>query len=378
MKKILIIIENLSPPKIYNSGIKGIYNYLNELDSTYDVEILTTTQNLEDSIHWSKKEKFKYHFIKTSGRNFLGLLLNKIRLLFYSIKLGLNKKYYIYHDFGSIPAMTIFTLLKKIIFRNAKFIFTLCTVNTSKLANFKFAVGLSKIDFMTFGGKDQYNFAKNCYKKIKNKLKFTPFGYKPMKVLKNKRKTEVLNIVYVGPLEERKGFFTLVKSWNLLIKNNPYLINKVRLKIITVGKSGVDKNHVANKSKFKKMILYNNFDIVEKTVDINEIFSNSDIVVMPLDSLNGTLSQPLTLLEAMSKGNACIVSDLNEHKEIIKENISGVSFKATSPKDLAKKLFLLISNKNLRKKIGINAKNEMLIFKTNNTIKILEKLYNEL
>ncbi len=71
---------------------------------------------------------------------------------------------------------------------------------------------------------------------------------------------------------------------------------------------------------------------------LEELYSNDYIYVLPSD-LEG---MPLSLLEAMSYGNCCLVSDIPECTQVIGD--MGVSFKKGSTKDLTDKLQFLCDN----------------------------------
>lgn len=71
---------------------------------------------------------------------------------------------------------------------------------------------------------------------------------------------------------------------------------------------------------------------------LEELFSNAAIYVLPSD-LEG---MPLSLLEAMSYGNCCVISDIPECTEVV--NNKAVVFNKGDHEDLAKKLQSLIDN----------------------------------
>lgn len=66
-----------------------------------------------------------------------------------------------------------------------------------------------------------------------------------------------------------------------------------------------------------------------------ELFANAYLYTLPSD-LEG---MPLTLLEAMSYGNCCLVSDIPECAEVVKS--SAVLFHKGDTEDLARKLQML-------------------------------------
>ncbi len=71
---------------------------------------------------------------------------------------------------------------------------------------------------------------------------------------------------------------------------------------------------------------------------LEELYSNAYLYVLPSD----VEGMALTLLEAMSYGNCCLVSDIKENTEVTEE--SAVTFKKGSVKDLGIKLDNLLKN----------------------------------
>lgn len=71
---------------------------------------------------------------------------------------------------------------------------------------------------------------------------------------------------------------------------------------------------------------------------LEELYSNAYVYVLPSD-LEG---MPLSLIEAMSYGNCCIVSDIAECTEVIEDR--AVTFQKGNGADLEKKLQMLCEN----------------------------------
>lgn len=78
-------------------------------------------------------------------------------------------------------------------------------------------------------------------------------------------------------------------------------------------------------------------DFVQGRV-LEELYSNAYLFVLPSD-IEG---MALTLLEAMSYGNCCLVSDIKENTEVVEER--AVSFKQGNVTDLREKLEYLLSH----------------------------------
>lgn len=78
---------------------------------------------------------------------------------------------------------------------------------------------------------------------------------------------------------------------------------------------------------------------------MEELYSNAFVYVLPSD-LEG---MPLSLLEAMSYGNCCLTSDIEECANVMEE--CGVTFRQSSVDDLSNKLQYLNDNKRVVQKI---------------------------
>lgn len=89
-------------------------------------------------------------------------------------------------------------------------------------------------------------------------------------------------------------------------------------------------------------------DFVEGKV-LEELYSNAYIYVLPSD-IEG---MPISLLEAMSYSNCCLVSNIHENIEVIEGN--GISFKKGCVIDLREKLDYLLNNREVVNKYKYDA-----------------------
>ena len=83
--------------------------------------------------------------------------------------------------------------------------------------------------------------------------------------------------------------------------------------------------------------------------EMSELYSNAYLYCLPSE-LEG---MPLSLLEAMSYGNCCLVSDIAENVDVVRDY--GVSFRTNDVTDLSIKLKELIDNKETVNKYKLNA-----------------------
>lgn len=82
---------------------------------------------------------------------------------------------------------------------------------------------------------------------------------------------------------------------------------------------------------------------------LEELYSNAYVYVLPSD----VEGMSIGLLEAMSYGNCCLVSDIPENAEVVEE--CGVTFKKSNVEDLRKKLQFLINNPKDVEKIKVKS-----------------------
>ncbi len=116
--------------------------------------------------------------------------------------------------------------------------------------------------------------------------------------LNNKK---IINLVYVGNLDKRKNVKTLLKSFNMLGDN-------FKLRIIGSGPEEKD---------LRKQYLFNSNIIFEGYSDhVDDILYESDIFI----SASTFEGLPMAVLEALSIGIPCILSDIPPHNEIINLN----------------------------------------------------------
>ncbi len=86
---------------------------------------------------------------------------------------------------------------------------------------------------------------------------------------------------------------------------------------------------------------------------LEELYSNAYIYVLPSD----VEGMPVSLLEAMSYGNCCLVSDIAENVEVVEMQIRAACFKKSSVPDLKHKLRELLGHKEIVDRYKAGAQN---------------------
>ena len=141
-----------------------------------------------------------------------------------------------------------------------------------------------------------------------------------------------LKILNIGRLADQKDHLTLLKAIN-------FLKNKVKLKLIIIGKGENEnmlKNYIIN-NKLEKKIKIRNF-----TKNPFPYIKKTDLFI--LSSLYEGL--PNVLLEALALNKFIISSNCpTGPSEILDNNKGGLLFKVSDYKDLAKKILFFKSNK---------------------------------
>lgn len=178
--------------------------------------------------------------------------------------------------------------------------------------------------------------AQNYYwKKYKRKTKLIPNGVK-RPVFKRAdiiQKTFGLEsndyILYLGRIVPGKGVDDLINAFKGT--------DRKKKLVIAGGSSDSDDymQHLIKLSAGEERIIFTGF--VEGLL-LEELYSNAFLYVLPSE-LEG---MPLSLMEAMSYGNCCLVSDIPECKAVVGEK--AMVFQQGNVRDLANKLQVLWDN----------------------------------
>lgn len=142
-------------------------------------------------------------------------------------------------------------------------------------------------------------------------------------------------ILFLGRIVPEKGLRYLVEAYKGLETDKKL--------VIAGGSSDTDDflNEVKALSYGDGRVIFTGF-VCGKVLE--ELYSNAYIYTLPSD-LEG---MPLSLLEAMSYGNCCVVSDIDECAEVVEDK--AVVFKKSDVKDLMEKLQMLCDDRVLTQK----------------------------
>ncbi len=152
-------------------------------------------------------------------------------------------------------------------------------------------------------------------------------------------------ILFLARLVPEKGAHYLIDAFN-----NLYTVKK----LVIAGGSSYSDEYVKKlkvRAAENENIIFTGFI---KDEELAELYSNAYFYVLPSD----VEGMPLSLLEAMSYGNCCLVSDIPENMEVI--GSMGYSFIKSDVIDLTNKLSILIDDKNKVDKVRQFSSNYIL------------------
>lgn len=178
------------------------------------------------------------------------------------------------------------------------------------------------------------------------KTKFIPNGVN----YPDLRKAEVITkkfslnkneyILFLGRLVPEKGIKYLIQAFKE-VKTNKKLV-------IAGGSSDTNEfeKELKELAKSDERIIFTGF---VQGKELEELYSNAYLYCLPSD-LEG---MPLSLLEAMSYGNCCLVSDIEECSSVIEDK--GIAFKKSDINDLKQKLQMVCDDVEIVKKYKTEA-----------------------
>ena len=140
-------------------------------------------------------------------------------------------------------------------------------------------------------------------------------------------------VLFLGRIVPDKGIEYLIEAWKKIDTNKKL--------VIAGGNSDSIEYYNWIKSTATNDCIFTDFVQGEL---LGELFSNAYVYVFP----SNNEGMPLSLLEAMSFGNCCLVSDIPECMEVIEKQ--AVSFKKGNVEDLGRKLQFLLDNKSVVEK----------------------------
>ncbi len=167
---------------------------------------------------------------------------------------------------------------------------------------------------------------------------FIPNGVSPAiihtpEIIKEKWSLEKENyILFLARIVPEKGVHYLINAWKEVKKKI-----KTEKKLVIAGGSSHSQDYF---NQIKQLINNDSSIIMTDFVcgqALQELYSNAYLYVLPSD-IEG---MPMSLLEALSYGNQCLVSNIPENTEVITKDC--YTFEKSNVNDLANKLIEILN-----------------------------------
>ena len=219
---------------------------------------------------------------------------------------------------------------------------------------------------------EDYELAKKFKLRNNGKLFYVPgVGinteiYKNHVINRNKLRKEMgfneddILLISVGRLDANKNNSTIIRAVNK--------VNNKNLHLLICG-DGVEREKL--ESLTKELKVENQIHFLGNRLDMNDLYHIADIFVMA--SYREGLSR--SIMEAMSCGLPCIVSDIRGNRDLILNTVGGYLIDPNSYKDFAEKISTL-KNLNKRKKISEFNLKSIEKFNINIVVGELRKIYS--
>lgn len=154
------------------------------------------------------------------------------------------------------------------------------------------------------------------------------------------------SLVYFGRLSREKGVQILIKAVKQLQEKSAL---KVKIKIIGDGHL---KDVLEEETKVERIDNVQFFGYMRGESLYNEI-GKSAAVVLPSEWYE---NNPISVLEAFALGKPVIGAHIGGIPELVKDTVTGLTFKPGDAGDLAEKITALLSDSNMMKRMGENAR----------------------
>jgi phosphatidylinositol alpha-mannosyltransferase len=198
---------------------------------------------------------------------------------------------------------------------------------------------------------------------------FTPLDNSVSNGASLRKSASILNILFVGRIEKRKGLLYLVKAFEILKKKGQ------NIRLIVVG-DGDKKEDIEDYVK-KHQILDVFFEGEVKEKNLPKYYRTADICCFP--SVYGE-AFGIVLLEAMASGKPVVAFANQGYKEVLTGKGADFLVKPKDIQNLVKKLTILTKNDKKRKEMGEWGRKETEKYSwdkiANQTLKFYDEVIN--
>lgn len=148
-------------------------------------------------------------------------------------------------------------------------------------------------------------------------------------------------ITFVGRLHPQKDVATLLAAFQLVVQQEPHVRWQLRL-------AGTGPLEGRLKALTRELLIEQQVLFLGHVQDVNALLDQSDLFVLP--SLSEGMSN--ALLEAMSRGLPCIVTDIPGNRDLIQDGENGYLIEAGDAAGLAHTITTTIRDAALREQLG--------------------------
>lgn len=201
------------------------------------------------------------------------------------------------------------------------------------------------------------------FKIEESKISLIPSGIDIKNIDKVKKTEKDNTIVYVGRLVPQKNLNILLHA----IKKIP----GIKLKVIGEGQELKRLLILSKQLGIEKRVMF--LGKVDSHEEVIKEIKKSSMLVLP--SIRENFG--IVPLEAMASGTPVISTNTEGPRDYINNGENGLLTEIGDVEDLTKKISLLVTDKNLSKKLSINGRKTAEKYDWNNIIKKIVKLYKE-
>lgn len=182
-----------------------------------------------------------------------------------------------------------------------------------------------------------------------------------------KRSTDILNLLYLGVIGQRKGIYDIL---NALKDNKEMFEGKVVLRI--GGNQEEEKLQACiNEYGLQEMVKFEGFVSGEKKI---ECLNWADVYILP--SFNEGL--PIGILEAMSYRHPIISTPVGGIPEVVKDGVNGIMVNPGNVQEIAKAISAFVGDKKLVEEYGMHSMELVKPYLPETVFATLSEMYSHL
>jgi len=167
-------------------------------------------------------------------------------------------------------------------------------------------------------------------------------------------------ILFVGSSHPDKGLDVLIEAASLILRSIPDVRFVATLELRRFNPSAVAGHERAIRQRIDELGLEDAFIFQGIIPNMPALMDTADVLVCPLRNTDGPSDYPIALLEAMAAGKAVVGTRAGGIPEVIQEEKTGRLVDADDVEGLANVLVDLLQNPEMRKPLGVEARQGIL------------------